>query len=110
MCLSSQQKADHSSSKIPFPPPFSFPLSPAQVGSEQGCVYCTCAINALWLQNETPRCAALGKSRLVTGDGLCSSRATRPWNGTFPWDQRLNMLRSIRAMKVPLLSNREANM
>lgn len=47
-------------------------------------MYCTCAINVLWLQNYTLSRTALGKSLLVTGDGLCSNRAMHPWNGTPP--------------------------
>lgn len=87
MCLSSQQKADHSSCKIlstPPPPPFSFPTSSVQVGRAQRRLYCTCAVNVLWLQSYTWRCGVPGKSLLVTGYGLSSDRAMHPWNGIPP--------------------------
>lgn len=44
----------------------------------------TCAINVLWLWNYTQRCGVLGRSLLVTGNGLSSDRAMHPWNGIPP--------------------------
>lgn len=49
----------------------------------------------------TAACTVLGKYQVM---GYAAT-AMHPWNGTFPWDQRLNVLRSVRAVKVPLFRN-----